>query len=691
MRIALLLSILSLFLSSSNAFQPIHLRQRLQVTLDATVEESRETKGRAATSRSKEPPFKRILAANRAEIAVRIMRAATELNAGTVAMYSWEDRYSQHRWGADQSFELLKGEGATPISAYLDIPQIISLAKNAEVDAIHPGYGFLSESPEFAQACADAGIAFVGPTVENLNRFSDKTSARQAAIAAGVPVVPGSDGALNSAQEVIDFVEQYGLPVILKASMGGGGKGMRVVRKMEDLVSLYESASSEALASFGDGSVFVERFVDRPRHIEIQIIGDGTGNVVHLWERDCSIQRRHQKVIEMAPAWSLPDDLRKELHAYAVKLTSEAKYKNAGTVEFLVDSDLKPYFIEVNPRIQVEHTVTEEVTGIDLVQAQIRIAAGASLDEVGLVQDNIMPRGVAIQCRVTTENPERDFAPDTGTVTLYRHSAGKGVRMDGIGYSGLKITPYFDSMIVKYTALGASFDETVARMKRVLQECRIRGVTTNIGFLLNVLSHPEFESGIVTTSFIDENPELKMTSQAMYDFASEDQADTRKTFETERLIRYLANIAVNGQPPELGADPTKLVKPTDAFQVKPPVVTPELEAAADGMGWRKVLLEKGPQGYADAVRAHKGLLITDTTWRDAHQSLLATRMRSKELIASADYTNLALSQAFSLEMWGGATFDVAMRFLRECPWERLETLREMVPNVPFQMLLRGGK
>jgi len=654
-----------------------------------------EPESTAAAYSTTQPPFQNIMACNRAEIAVRIMRAATELNAGTVAIYCHEDRYSQHRWGADRSYQLeKKTDDSTPISTYLDIEQVIAIAKKANVDAIHPGYGFLSESPEMAQACADAGITFVGPTVENLNTFSDKTTARQAAIAAGVPVVPGSDGALRTQEEVVEFVTEIGLPVILKASMGGGGKGMRVVRKMEDLVPFYQAATSEAKASFGCGDVFVERFVDRPRHIEIQIVGDGTGNVVHLWERDCSVQRRHQKVIEMAPAWTLPDELRTQLHEYAVKLTQAAKYKNAGTVEFLIDKDLNPYFIEVNPRIQVEHTVTEEVTGVDLVQAQIKIAAGATLEEAGLVQENIHPRGVAIQCRVTTENPERDFAPDTGTLTLYRHSAGKGVRMDGIGYSGLSITPYFDSMIVKYTVLGATFEETVKRMKRVLQECRIRGVKTNIGFLLNTLSHPEFLSGIVTTSFIDENPQLKETSKSVWNFASEEQSDAQKTFETEKLIRYLASLAVNGPPPELGADPTKLSSVTAASDVPAPQITRKmrenLEASERPAGWRQVLLEKGPEGFAKAVREHKGLLLMDTTWRDAHQSLLATRMRTTDLLKSADYTNVALSNAFSSEMWGGATFDVAMRFLREDPWLRLEQLREKCPNVPFQMLLRGA-
>jgi len=659
----------------------------IESTSEATTEEALTSQVIQA-QKLPPPPFKKVLAANRAEISVRIQRAATELNMASVAIYVDEDRYGQHRWGADESYVLEKEESATPISAYLDIDQIIRIAKESGADAIHPGYGFLSESPEFAQACEDADITFVGPTVENLNTFSDKTSARNAAVAAGVPVMPGSDAIRNTA-EVEAFVDEIGLPVILKAAMGGGGKGMRVVRNREDLVPFYESASSEALAAFGNGDVFVERYVERPRHIEVQIIGDGEGNVIHLWERDCSIQRRHQKVIEMAPAWSLSDQLRADLHKYAVELTSAAKYKNAGTVEFLVDAQNRPYFIEVNPRIQVEHTVTEEVTGIDVVQTQIRIAGGATFPEIGLVQENIKPRGVAIQCRVTTENPERDFAPDTGVISLYRHSAGAGIRMDGVGYTGLAITPYFDSMIVKYTARGSTFAETVARMKRVLIECRIRGVKTNIPFLLNVMTHPEFETGIVTTAFIDENPELKMVSESAWDFASDEQSDQRKVGAKERLIRYLANLAVNGHPVELGADPTK-IQTEHTPSLSKVLTVPEGVSSSSTGGMRKILLEQGPEGYAKAVREHKGLLLMDTTWRDAHQSLLATRMRTKELERCAEYTNEALKDAFSLEMWGGATFDVAMRFLHECPWERLESLREKVPDVPFQMLLRGA-
>ena len=550
-----------------------------------------------------------------------------------------------------------------------------------------------------SQACADNGIKFVGPTIENLNTFADKTSARTAAIEAGVPVVPGTDGPVTDAETAIKFVEENGLPVIIKAAMGGGGKGMRVVRNKEDLVPFFESASSEALASFGDGSVFIERFVDRPRHIEVQIVGDGKGNVVHLWERDCSVQRRHQKVIEMAPAWSLPQELREQLHSDAKRLTSAANYLNAGTVEFLVDSENRHYFIEVNPRIQVEHTVTEEVTGIDLVQAQLRIAGGASLDEIGLIQENIHARGVAIQCRVTTEDAERNFSPDTGTITVYRHSAGFGMRMDGIGYSGMTITPYYDSLLVKYTARGASFEETLLRMRRALQEARIRGVKTNIPFLLNVLTHPVFETGVVTTSFIDENPELTKISSSTWQFAASSQSDQMKVGRVEKLVRYLANLAVNGHPKELGADPNSLERivgevppPKKLLRVGDlgaPAAAPAAKADAFE-GWRPTLLRDGPEGYAKAVREHKGLLLTDTTWRDAHQSLLATRMRTKEFLKCSDATAEALANCFSLEMWGGATFDVAMRFLHECPWDRLEQLREAVPNIPFQMLLRGA-
>lgn len=650
-----------------------------------------------------EPPFKKIMAANRAEIAVRIMRAATELNSATLAIYAEEDRFCQHRWGADESFMLQKRNTLdSPIQAYLDAEQIVELAKEHGVDAIHPGYGFLSESPELARLCAENGITFVGPTIENLETFADKTSARMAAIAAGVPVVPGTPDAVNTPEEAEAFVAEYGLPVIIKAAMGGGGKGMRVVRTQEELRPAVVSASSEALSAFGDGSIFLERFVADPRHIEVQIIGDGKGGAVHLWERDCSVQRRYQKVVEIAPAWNLPQSLREQLHDDSLRLMKAANYKNAGTVEFLVDAEGRHYFIEVNPRIQVEHTVTEEVTGIDLVQAQMRIAAGASLEEIGLVQDKIEARGIALQCRITTEDAERAFQPDTGTISVYRHSAGKGMRQDGIGYSGLQVTPYFDSLLVKYTARGKTWEEVVRRMKRALQEARIRGVKTNIPFLLNVLTHPDFIEGVVTTSFIDTNPDLLRISGRKWDFASANQADESQVYKVEKLMRYLANLAVNGHPKELGADPDALKLAANKVAPPPPPKklyipqadrTPEAKPATfdDAPdGWRSVLLRDGPEGLAKAVRAHKGLLVTDTTWRDAHQSLLATRMRTDDIVKAAPGTKSALANAFSLEMWGGATFDVAMRFLHEDPWHRLALLREEVPNIPFQMLLRGA-
>ena len=636
-----------------------------------------------ATCGSDAPPFKKIMAANRAEIAVRIMRAGTELNMATVGIYAIEDRNSAHRWGADETY-LLPPAG-TPVGAYLQAQNIVDIAVREGVEAIHPGYGFLSESPELAQLCEDNGIAFVGPTVQNLNDFSDKVSARNMAIAAGVPVVPGTDGALNDAAAAEAFAKEAGLPLMIKASMGGGGKGMRIVRTMEEVASQFEAASSEALAAFGDGACFVERYVEDPRHVEIQIVGDGT-DVVHLWERDCSVQRRHQKVVEMAPAWNLKPELREALQRDAVKLGKLAGYKNAGTVEFLVDVKNDEYFfIEVNPRIQVEHTVTEEVTGIDLVQTQFKIAGGASLADLGLAQDKIHARGVAIQCRITTENPERDFAPDTGTLSVYRHAQGYGMRVDGIGYTGLAVTPFFDSLLVKYTTRGSSWPVAVRRMRRALLEMRIRGVKTNVPFLLNVLMHPDFLAGNVTTSFIGDNPALVSIGGSRWKVASY-QSSQDKVFRVERNLRFLANVAVNGHPAALGADAAKLLD-VRSTAVAPPVVA----APAAPPRWRRILSDEGPEALAKAVRAHPHLLVTDTTWRDAHQSLLATRVRTADLAAVAEATQNALGDsAFSMEMWGGATFDVCMRFLHECPWQRLETLRALAPDVPFQMLLRGA-
>ena len=625
-----------------------------------------------------------------------------------MAIYGYEDRHGAHRWGADRSYEL--PASGTPAGAYLNIANIIEVAKQAGVQAIHPGYGFLSESPQFAQACSDAGIVFVGPTVDNLNDFSDKTKARALAIAAGVSVVPGTDGPVTSVDQAEAFVEEFGLPVIIKAAMGGGGKGMRVVYQLEDLAPFFASASSEAKASFGDGSCFIERYVSDPRHIEVQVVGDGKGGAVHLWDRDCSVQRRHQKVVEIAPAWNLPAETRQALHADALKLATTAKYKNAGTVEFLVDKEGRHYFIEVNPRIQVEHTVTEEVTGIDLVQTQFLIAAGASLEELGLVQENIHARGVALQCRITTENPERGFAPDTGTLAVYRHAQGAGMRIDGIGYSGMQVTPYYDSLLVKYTARAPTWEMVVRKMRRALLEMHVRGVKTNILFLINVLNHPDFIDGVITTSFIDTNPELVKTTGSQWRTANF-QSSHERVYANEKYLRYIAHLAVNGHPKELGANLASLAQVPQSVR-HAEVVPPNLDliAAAHkadhakttaGKGgeayaaavpkWRTLLREKGPAALAAAVRAHDGVLLTDTTWRDAHQSLLATRMRTAELLTSAKGTRAALgANLFSLEMWGGATFDVSMRFLRECPWERLEKLREAVPDVPFQMLLRGA-
>jgi len=711
-------SLVAAFIPTSSFRQPKLAAQRKAPLVPATLEQpvtsdnefeidpfkgtcSLEDLQRNPSTAWMEPPFKTVMSANRAEIAVRINRAATELNMETVSIYGFEDRNSAHRWGADSSY-LLPVSG-TPAGAYLNIENIVKLAVDAGVEAIHPGYGFLSESPEFAEAIEAAGMTFVGPTVENLRAFSDKTKAREMAIKAGVSVVPGTDGPVTEFAQARAFVEENGLPVIIKASMGGGGKGMRVVRQIEDLEAFFESASSEAKASFGDGACFIERYVSNPRHIEVQIVGDGKGNVVHLWERDCSVQRRHQKVIEIAPAWNLDPATRLALHSDAVRLGAMANYKNAGTVEFLVDEQGRHYFIEVNPRIQVEHTVTEEVTSIDLVQTQFLIASGKSLKELNLVQENIHARGVALQCRITTEDPERGFAPDTGVLSVYRHAQGNGIRIDGVGYSGKTVTPYYDSLLVKYTARAASWELVVRRMRRALLEMHVRGVKTNILFLLNVLSHPDFIKGTVTTSFIDENPGLVKVSENNFWDTSNYQSSFEKIYTVEKYLRYIAHLAINGHPVELGANPQALLdvpKDRKYTEVPPPDLAAIQQALAleSAKGpqtkpaeWRKVLREQGPQALAKAVRAHPGLLVTDTTWRDAHQSLLATRMRTAELLTSAEATRAALgANAFSLEMWGGATFDVSMRFLKECPWKRLEELRKAVPDVPFQMLLRGA-
>eukprot|EP00638_Chattonella_subsalsa_P017269 CAMPEP_0117845348 /NCGR_PEP_ID=MMETSP0949-20121206/18214_1 /TAXON_ID=44440 /ORGANISM="Chattonella subsalsa, Strain CCMP2191" /LENGTH=1146 /DNA_ID=CAMNT_0005690885 /DNA_START=146 /DNA_END=3586 /DNA_ORIENTATION=- len=609
------------------------------------------------------------MAANRGEIATRICRAGTELGIETVAIFSKEDRFTQHRYKADQAF--LVGKGKSPVAAYLDIPSIINIATHNGVEAIHPGYGFLSERTDFASACADAGVTFVGPTVDNLSTFGDKTSAREIAIKCGVQVVPGSDGAVATVEEAREFINSgVGYPVIVKAAMGGGGKGMRVINSEEELEEGFTRATSEAAAAFGDGSMFIERYVNKPRHIEIQMLGDGTGAAVHLYDRDCSVQRRHQKVIETGPAIGLPEATRQALFDDSMKLFQATNYKNAGTVEFLVDREGRHYFIEVNPRVQVEHTVTEEITGIDIVQSQIKIASGMKLDEMGLKQENIFPMCHAMQCRVTTEDPSEDFRPDTGVIEVFRAPGGMGIRLDdGPGFVGANITPHYDSLLVKVTAKAATRIDTAKKLRRALQEFRVRGVTTNKSFVLNVLEHEDFLHGFVDTSFIAENPYL---------------TEPMKTSNrAQKLLKYIGNVVVNGPETTLGATGGPC-SPVD------PVVPDIPEKPKTKKSLYQTYKQDGPAAFAKAVRENKGLLITDTTWRDAHQSLLATRLRTKDILNVAKPTSAALANAYSIENWGGATFDVTMRFLKECPWDRLHAMREAVPDIPFQMLLRGA-
>ena len=609
-------------------------------------------------------PIAKLLCANRGEIAIRVFRAASELSIRTVAVFSHEDRVHLHRYKADEAY--LIGKGLTPVAAYLSVDEVIAIARRCGASAIHPGYGFLSEKAELARACAAAGIIFVGPTPEALELFGDKTRARRHAQAVGVPTIPGTPEPVRARAEALAFVAEAGYPVIIKAAMGGGGRGMRVVRAEAELDEALERCQSEALAAFGDGAVFLERFLSHPRHVEVQILGDATGEVIHLFERDCTVQRRHQKLVEMAPARGLDPALRERLLGDAVRLMRAAGYRNAGTVEFLVQ-DGAHYFIEVNPRIQVEHTVTEEVTGVDLVQTQLRLAGGATLAELSLRQERIALHGHAIQCRVTTEDPQAGFQPDTGRIEVYRSPGGMGIRLDGgSGYAGATISPHYDSMLVKITAHGLRFPDAVRKLRRGLAEFRIRGVKTNIPFLQRVISHPRFLNGSIDTGFVDQSPEL---------FAWPPRRN-----RAQKLLRYLGDVAVNGlSTPVLVQAPPQREEPQVAAPAGPP---PE--------GWRELLLRAGPAEFARAVRAHEGLLVTDTTWRDAHQSLLATRVRTIDLLRVAPATAHALAPCFSLEMWGGATFDVALRFLRECPWDRLERLREAVPNIPFQMLLRGA-
>lgn len=619
----------------------------------------------------------KLLVANRGEIPIRIFRTAHELSMKTVAIYSNEDRLSMHRLKADEAYMIGEGGKYTPVGAYLAIDEIISIAKEHGVSFIHPGYGFLSENAEFAAKVTEAGITWIGPPPEVINSVGDKVSARDLAAKANVPTVPGTPGPIESVEEAEAFVAEYGYPVIIKAAFGGGGRGMRVVREGDDIGDAFQRATSEAKTAFGNGTCFVERFLDKPKHIEVQLLADNYGNVIHLFERDCSVQRRHQKVVEVAPAKTLPKEVRDSILTDAVKLAKEAKYRNAGTAEFLVDAQNRHYFIEINPRIQVEHTITEEITGVDVVAAQIQIAAGASLQQLGLLQDKITTRGFAIQCRITTEDPSKNFQPDTGRIEVYRSAGGNGVRLDGgNAYAGAVISPHYDSMLVKCSCSGSTYEIVRRKMLRALIEFRIRGVKTNIPFLLTLLTHSVFKSGEYWTTFIDDTPQLfEMVS-------SQNRA--------QKLLHYLADLAVNGSSikgqiglPKLTTQPSVPTLHDSNGNVVDVLAAPPA-------GWRDVLLEQGPEGFAKQVRKYNGTLLMDTTWRDAHQSLLATRVRTHDLATIAPTTAHALAGAFALECWGGATFDVAMRFLHEDPWERLRVLRKLVPNIPFQMLLRGA-
>lgn len=618
--------------------------------------------------------FRKILVANRSEIAIRVFRTASEMGIRTVAIYAHEDRYGLHRFKADEAYQI--GKEGEPLRSYLNIEAIVAIAKANGVDAIHPGYGFLSENPRFAEAVRNAGMTFIGPNIGILENLGDKVAARLIADRAGVPILRGTEKPITSTTEALDQAIVIGFPVMVKASMGGGGRGMRVANTPEELREGIDQASREAASAFGIGDVFLEKLVRKARHIEVQLLGDHHGGLVHLFERDCSVQRRHQKIVEIAPAPNLKPSTRTGLLESALKIGRAVGLDNAGTVEFLVDDETgEYYFIEVNPRIQVEHTVTEEVTGHDIVRAQILIASGTSLasDEIGMGnQEAIKVNGFAIQCRITSEDPVNGFLPDYGRVTNYRSAGGMGIRLDaGSAYSGAVIVPYYDSLLVKVTARGSRFEETSRRMLRTLNEFRVRGVKTNIPFLINLVSHPTFLAGECTTRFIDQTPGL-------FDLMGRKDRATK-------LIRYIANVIVNGHP-----DIPKATLRQGRFrplEPRVPILTNGPESTTD---WRGRFLAIGAEKFAKEVRQHKPLLFTDTTMRDAHQSLLATRMRTHDMTRIAEFYATKMNWLFSLEMWGGATFDTSMRFLKESPWDRLDKLRKSIPNILFQMLLRSA-
>jgi pyruvate carboxylase len=633
--------------------------------------------------------FRAVLVANRGEIAIRVFRACNELGVRTLGIYSNEDKTALHRYKADETY--LVGEGQAPLQAYLGIEEILTVAKRRGADAIHPGYGFLSENPAFARACEEAGIVFIGPPSAILEQMGDKVAARARAQSLGIPVIPGTPEPLPDDDAAVAAAEAIGFPVILKASFGGGGRGMRVAHDARALREQFAAATQEAAQAFGRGDIFLEKYLVGPRHVEVQVLGDAHGSVVHLFERDCSVQRRHQKVIEIAPAPFLAPDLRQKLCEAALTLARAIGYVNAGTVEFLIDQAGDFYFIEMNPRIQVEHTVTEMITGVDIVKSQIRIAEGVPLSDpqIGLPQQSaVQMRGYAVQCRITTEDPANQFTPDYGRITHYRSPAGFGIRLDGAtAFTGAIITPFYDSLLVKLTAWSLDFGETCQRLQRALSEFRVHGVKTNIPFLQNVVAHPTFQSGGCTTTFIEETPGLF-------------QFPVRRD-RASRILEFVGEITVNGNPTlpagregegargreggplSFAPSPRRPVAPSPVV----PAYDPDTPAPA---GTRQRFLEMGPEKFGHWVRQETRLLITDTTFRDAHQSLLATRVRTFDLLRIAPAIARQLPQLFSMEMWGGATFDVAMRFLHECPWERLAQLREAVPNILFQMLLRGA-
>ena len=614
--------------------------------------------------------IKKLLVANRGEIAIRIFRAGSELKIRTVAIYTFEDRYSLHRYKADEAYQI--GEDNDPLKPYLDIEEIIAVAKRNGVDAIHPGYGFLSENVNFARRCREEGIIFVGPEPEVMERLGDKVAAKLVAIEAKVPIIQDSQEGLVNEAIALKEANRIGYPVMLKAAAGGGGRGMRVLRSDEELKKGYQEARSEAKKAFGDDTVFLEKFIDHPKHIEVQIMGDNYGHLVHLYERDCSVQRRFQKVVEVAPCISIKQDTKDKLYQYALAITKAVNYNNVGTVEFLVDRDENIYFIEVNPRIQVEHTITEEVTGIDIVRSQILIAKGYELADPRIFihgQDDVKCNGYAIQCRVTTENPAENFKPDYGTIIAYRSASGFGIRLDaGNCYSGVTISPFFDSLLVKVSSWGRTLKGASERLSRALSEFRIRGVETNIAFLENVITNPTFYKGECTVNFIGDHPELfKMP---------------RRLDRGTKLLNYIAHVAVNGNPD---------VKLIDDHKVFPPVKVPEFDRLGHHpKGTKDRLNELGRDGFVEWLKNEKAIQFTDTTFRDAHQSLLATRMRTIDMLKVAEGFSKTHPKIFSMEVWGGATFDVCMRFLHENPWDRLKLLRSAMPNVLLQMLLRGS-